>query len=75
MPERPKESPVPIVVGGPVGLACALLLGRFDVPALRVARHRATSAARGDFDAIRKWVAATSGSRSCRRRGRPAATP
>jgi 2-polyprenyl-6-methoxyphenol hydroxylase-like FAD-dependent oxidoreductase len=43
MADRPLETPVLIVGGGPVGLACALLLGRFDVSCLLVERHPATS--------------------------------
>jgi putative polyketide hydroxylase len=43
MTEKAVESPVLIVGGGPVGLACALLLGRFDVRCLLVERHPATS--------------------------------
>jgi len=43
MSEEPVETPVLIVGGGPVGLACALLLGRFGVRSLLVERHPATS--------------------------------
>lgn len=43
MAERSAQAPVLIVGGGPVGLACAVLLGRFDVPFLLVERHPATS--------------------------------
>jgi putative polyketide hydroxylase len=43
MTEKSAETPVLIVGGGPVGLACALLLGRFGVPFLLVERHPGTS--------------------------------
>ena len=43
MTENPAQIPVLIVGGGPVGLACALLLARFDLPFLLVERHPATS--------------------------------
>jgi putative polyketide hydroxylase len=43
MTESSAQISVLIVGGGPVGLACALLLGRFDVPFLLVERHPATS--------------------------------
>jgi putative polyketide hydroxylase len=37
------ETPVLIVGGGPVGLACSLMLSRFGVPSLLVERHPSTS--------------------------------
>jgi putative polyketide hydroxylase len=43
MSEKPVEIPVLIVGGGPVGLACALVLARFGVRSLLVERHPATS--------------------------------
>jgi putative polyketide hydroxylase len=43
MAERPSDIPVLIVGGGPVGLACSLMLTRFGVPSLLVERHPATS--------------------------------
>lgn len=43
MAERPFEIPVLIVGGGPVGLACSLMLTRFGVRSLLVERHPSTS--------------------------------
>jgi putative polyketide hydroxylase len=43
MTEKPFEIPVLIVGGGPVGLACSLMLTRFGVPSLLVERHPSTS--------------------------------
>jgi putative polyketide hydroxylase len=43
MTENRSETPVLIVGGGPVGLACALLLARFGVRSLLVERHPGTS--------------------------------
>ena len=43
MTKEAVETPVLIVGGGPVGLACALLLARFNVRSLLVERHPGTS--------------------------------